>query len=220
MEGKFEHRLQELLDIYKATQQPELARDDAALREKLKSGLSASCELLRFMVSDTLRLKSARPEPNAWRGFQLLVRQNRFDEFLDVERKILVEFSDLRPDTVETLVLTLRQVIHEMIQSKGHLEASWVLLLDRLAHDVCTTASAPKADPSWRPFLKRACLAGVGGLVTVGDLGAAVIAATLPEPELRRYSSLLRLSVGAGTWLIGWAATLTLDKLIDISWSA
>jgi hypothetical protein len=107
-----------------------------------------------------------------------------------------------------------------MVESRGHLEAKWVLSLDKLAVQVCATASAPKVDIAWLPFLKRTCIAGAGALLTMADLLAELKLKSEPEPLLKSASNFLRLSVGGGIWVIGWAATSTLDKLVDLRWTS
>jgi len=208
MGKKIETDVQQLLETNAAVLAAENAGNSEDVHKLLKAGMSTSCDLLRFMVSDSL-LNSAHPKPDAWRVFQKLAREDKLHTFLDAERRILLKFTDLKADIVEIMVGALRRAIEIMIEKQGRVDASWVLELNKLANSVCQRAATPAVAHDWKRFLKRAALAGAGGVVMAIDLIA------MAEPKWQALKPTLEYSVGAGSWLISWAAAGELDDWFD-----
>lgn len=208
MNQKLERGIEALFDTSNAVRQAELAGDEKLTQTRLREGLIMSCEILEFMLSDSV-LKSAHPRPEGWKSFELLISAGKLDEFLNAERKILQSLTNLRHDVVEVLLSALRQVILVTVKRRGRLDASWMVSLSQLASVVCESKSVPEPSTHWKPFLTRAFLAAGGGFV------AAVNVIVGSSPQIQPAHSLLQYSIDAGIWLIAWAATGMLDKWVD-----
>lgn len=201
---KFEIAVQELIETHMKVRAAELCGNQRQAKDLLRGGLFKSCEVLRFMVSDSL-LNSLHPSPEAWLFFEELAKNKKLEGFLDVERQILRGFTSLNPDIVEIMVGALRKAIETMIEKHGRLDSTWILHLNQLANAVCERASAPRIEHGWTRFLKRASLGSIGGVFMVVDNLA------MSDPHFQMFHLILQKSVDAGSWLISWSATGELD---------
>ena len=205
---KFELRVQELLDMEEAVRN---SRDEKEIAHLLEKGLSQSCDLLRFMIDEAL-LSSLDIKPMAWQTFERLRRNNALHTFLESERRLLQTLTDLRPDSVALMVSALSLAIDEMIKRKGFLDAKWVALLKDLSITVCEKAKSPSTESTnrkWSRLLKRAALAGSGGVIAIVNKLART------NPKLAALNSLLDLSESGGIFLLGVASQGVLDEWVQ-----
>jgi hypothetical protein len=207
MHKKFEIVVQDLLDTHEALRSFEAVGDDEKVTDRLRKALSESCDLLKFMVNDSL-IQSPGSGHGMWRIFERLQRDDGLVGFLAIERRILTIATDLKPHIVELMLSALRMSIEQMIERKGHLHVSWVVLLKDLSTIVCSEHALPTTDRphrDWRRVFKRAVLAGSGGVITVVNKIARTNA------DFTSLQGAFDLSESAGTFLIGAAAQGALD---------
>ncbi len=205
MSVDFVRRTQNLFEIDDEIRIATLANKPGLVRVKLVDGLAVSCLLLQDMLASD-DLSKAEPDPRAWLFFQDLKRQNRLDEFLDLERRFL-STTELKPLTVNVIVGALGQVVEIMIAQQGNLNSTWRALLIELSNKVCGTASKEARNLNRRPLIRRGFLAAGGSIVTMLNL---VPAASLPIPP-----QVVVGSVSLGTWLIEKAAEGALDRWVS-----
>jgi hypothetical protein len=184
-----DEQLNALFTTYQDAELAEIKGDTHQLRSLVADGLARSCALMR-QLQDIDVLQSVTPSKEIRK---LLGNKVQIERFVRIERELL-QRTKLDQHVVEYLVKALQF----LLASKKQLRISWRSDLELFIHLVCSearTATTMLQPPS---LLKRAVVAGGGGLIAMLNL--------VPIPGIPLPPEVVPISSTAGVWLIAEAA--------------
>ena len=190
--GSGHHIDKQLNHLFACLSNAELAEikgDQHEARSLIADGLAHSCILMRQLHEIDL-LQSVTPSNDIRK---ILRKKGQIDRFLRTERALL-QRTKLDQHVADYLIGALQFVL----TCAGELPHTWKTDLELFIQLVCSEAK--KAHTMLRPpsLLKRAIVAGGGGLIAMLNL--------VPIPGIPLPPEIIPLSSTAGVWLIAEAA--------------
>jgi hypothetical protein len=188
--GGLDRQLNDLFATYNKAELAQIKGATQEFRSIMADGLAQSCAMMREL-RDIEVLKSFTPSDEIR---LLLGDSTQIARFVELERALLQQ-TKIDQHVIDYLIGALEF----LLTSKTRLPDSWKGDLELFIDTVC--GEARKVTMTLRPpsLLKRAIVAGGGGLIAVLNLVPPIQGISLP-PEVAA------MSATAGVWLIGEAA--------------
>jgi hypothetical protein len=182
-------QLNTLFTTYQDAELAEIKGDTHHFRSLMADGLAQSCALMR-QLHDIDVLHSVTPSKEIRK---LLGNKVQIERFVRIERELL-QRTKLDQHVVDYLIRALQF----LLTSKTELPMSWKSDLELFIHLVC--GEAKRATTMLQPpsLLKRAIVAGGGGLIAMLNL--------VPIPGIPLPAEVAHMSSTAGVWLVAEAA--------------
>ena len=198
--AEIDKRLNAIYAAHDALRRAEVEEDKKTAEEKLSEGLSLSCLFLTDLRGDS-NLTSLKGDNKAVLVLRRMAKENRLETFLNVERTLLGQ-TKLEPAAIDELMRALGRAAE-----KAEVDDHWQGNLERFTSLVCSSARGVSASMRRRPLLRRAFVAGGGGIIALAN---AVPPVSFPLP-----APFVSFSITAGLFLMHKAFESEIDELLD-----